>query len=468
MLIREILTKDLSLRSPDALKADPDLFELQDLSFNKDYNYSMPTIYSDRTSKLKNQMIHQIDTFQIAFNMKYSDYLSELQMDHVLIAGGSIGGVLLNEKLDVDIDLFVYGLDLESGDVKAEKILLQLYKSYELAFIKKCQEKESAKLLLTQDQIDQLIFEKVKIRTIRNKNSITVLFDDGMKVQIILRLYSSISEILHGFDLGSSAVGFDKDKLYFTTLSKISYEYLANIVDPTRRSTTYELRLIKYYHRGFSIIMPDLDIKKLRWDYFKYGIVEVAELPYLTFTYKDIKGNKIYLDKFLKYGNREVSCTIKSDYEPSDFDEYKLFYLNLNNLVRGEDNYYYYSEKTNLDIITGSPYITQSRIIDFYDSLQSKIYDRCIFDVHAFMKYFDASLLVDAVNQIVVKKNFRYLESIIEDQKQTVISQLEAVNMMNHYELPWKVSNPGSQLTGSFNPVLSDPRDWYGKYYMAT
>jgi len=214
--------------------------------------------------------------------------------------------------------------------------------------------------------------------------------------------------------------------------------------------------------------MPDLDIKKLRRDYFKYGIVEVAELPYLTFTYRDIKGNKIYLDKFLKYGNRELLCAVKSDYEPADFDEYKLFYLNLNNLVRAEDNYYYYSEKRNLEIITNPPYITQSRIIDFYDSLQLKIYDRCSFDIQAFMKYFDASLILEAVNEIVVKKNLRYLEELIDDQKQKVISRLDAVNMMKHYELPWKVSNPGSQITGSFNPVLSDPNDWYGKYYMAT
>jgi hypothetical protein len=66
---------------------------------------------------------------------------------------------------------------------------------------------------------------------------------------------------LHGFDLGSSAVGFDGKDVYFTTLSKFSYENMVNVVDTTRRSTTYERRLHKYLKRGFSIAIPKLDLK---------------------------------------------------------------------------------------------------------------------------------------------------------------------------------------------------------------
>lgn len=463
-MIREVLAKDYALRNPKVLSAQPDMFELKDLSFTKDYDYSMPTIYSDQAVNLKNQMIHDLETFKVAFNKKYSSYLSQLQMDHVVIAGGSVCGILLKQDLDVDVDLFVYGLSYEEADAKVEDMLKQLYKSYELSVIKKKEEKD--KVELNQEQSDQLIFEKATFKNIRNKNSITVIFEDGMKVQIILRLYSTISEILHGFDLGSSAVGFDNGKVYFTTLSKHSYEYLVNIVDPSRRSTTYELRLIKYYQRGFSIVMPDLDIKRLRTNYFKYGMVEVAELPYLTFTYRDVKGNKIFLATVIKYGTRTTRCEVDSDYAPDDFNEYKLFYLNLKNLVRQEDNYYYYSEKTNLDILTNPPYITRSRIIDFYDSLHKKIYDRCNFDLQAFTSYFDLSTVTEAVNEIVVKKNLSYLDGLIEDQKVLVLSRLDEVRKKKHYELPWIITDPGSQLTGSFNPLLSDPKDWYGKYYI--
>jgi len=36
---------------------------------------------------------------------------------------------------------------------------------------------------------------------------------------------------------------------------------MVNVVDTTRRSTTYERRLHKYLKRGFSIAIPKLDIK---------------------------------------------------------------------------------------------------------------------------------------------------------------------------------------------------------------
>ncbi len=97
--------------------------------------------------------------------------------------------------------------------------------------------------------------------------------------------------------LGSSAVGYDGKNVYFTTLGKFCHEYSCNIVDTTRRSTTYETRLIKYFDRNFNIVIPNLDIKHLSTKYFKYGEVEIAELPYLSFSYSNIVGNKIIVKK---------------------------------------------------------------------------------------------------------------------------------------------------------------------------
>jgi len=81
------------------------------------------------------------------------------------------------------------------------------------------------------------------------------------KLQIVLREYSHISEILHGFDIGASAVGYQLDSkaLYFTELSKFAYTYSINIFDNSRRSTTYESRLGKYFQRGFDIVLPEFD-----------------------------------------------------------------------------------------------------------------------------------------------------------------------------------------------------------------
>src|SRR5690606_20981381 len=99
------------------------------------------------------------------------------------------------------------------------------------------------------------------IKNINLPNASQFIKKDEITIQIIYRLYTSKSEILHGFDIGSSAVGYDGKYVYFTSLSKFAYEYGCNIVDISRRSTTYEQRLIKYLKRGFKIILPDLCTK---------------------------------------------------------------------------------------------------------------------------------------------------------------------------------------------------------------
>ena len=146
-----------------------------------------------------------------------------------------------------------------------------------------------------------------------------------IKVQIILRLYSSISEILHGFDIGSSAVGFDGTNVHFTSLSKYSYENMVNIYDGTRRSTTYEYRLAKYFNHGFDIIMPNLDITKITDN--------KVNLTYLPFTCESIDGNKIVLDRFLK------DFSIKQSDYSDKFETYlinsdSLCYYNMDRLIK--------------------------------------------------------------------------------------------------------------------------------------
>jgi hypothetical protein len=226
-------------------------------------------------------------------------------------------------------------------------------------------------------------------------------------------------------------------------------------------------------------VLPDLDIKRLRTNYFKYSMQEVAELPYFTFSYRDIKGNKIYQPNFI--GRKERKCKGEnttdiiplefdkekySDYQSDMINEYQIFYLNLGNLVRDQHNYYYYSENMNMDIINNMPYITRSRIINFYDKLSESIYSKCTFNVKLFSTYFSKDLLQEVINQLYYEKNYNYLTELIEEQKEIILKRLENIETEKHHELPWITVDPGSQLTGSFNPIISNPEDWYGYYYI--
>ncbi|KAG2382130.1 hypothetical protein C9374_005922 [Naegleria lovaniensis] len=76
-------------------------------------------------------------------------------------------------------------------------------------------------------------------------------------VQIVLRLYKNISEVLVGFDLDSSCFAFDGKEVYTTQRGKRAITQGYNMVDIDRQSYTYEKRLFKYYiSRGYKILVP--------------------------------------------------------------------------------------------------------------------------------------------------------------------------------------------------------------------
>lgn len=187
-----------------------------------------------------------------------------------------------------DLDFFIYGLSTEEEATKRAFKLLNDLKDKQCKFV-------------------------------RTRGSITMYSgDQKIKIQVILRLYKSPSEILHGFDLGSCAVGFDGDRLIFTTLSKFCFTYSVNIVDTSRRSTTYEQRLIKYYERGFSIVLPGLDVNKLSVN------SPNVHLHNFNFNISKLDGNQIYLKSDIK-----PDVTIKGgDYAHDQIEEPVVSYFN--------------------------------------------------------------------------------------------------------------------------------------------
>lgn len=134
-----------------------------------------------------------------------------------------------------DVDLFIYGLNEEEA---VEKI-----KTVERAVR------------------DSILSETTTIRT---KNAITIVSEYPTRhIQIVLRLYKNISEILTGFDVDCSCVAYDGKQVWATPRSMAAYMTQLNSIDLTRRSPSYENRLSKYSHRGFEVLWPVLDRSRI-------------------------------------------------------------------------------------------------------------------------------------------------------------------------------------------------------------
>ncbi|KAL3605279.1 hypothetical protein FPOAC2_00222 [Fusarium poae] len=97
-------------------------------------------------------------------------------------------------------------------------------------------------------------------------------------IQIILRLYKSLSEILTGFDVDCSCVAFDGKQVYSTPRGVAAIATRTNIIDLTRRSPSYENRLWKYRQHNFDVY----------WEHLRRDLIDVE----VTGDDRNVKGFK--------------------------------------------------------------------------------------------------------------------------------------------------------------------------------
>jgi hypothetical protein len=406
--------------------------------------------------------------------------LKHIFWNNVIVAGGSLGSILFDARNNNDVDLFLYGLKTpEEANKEIMSICDRMIYSMKCEYIRKQRERNNnnnngnrKKVAGTDEEEEEEVIsleETKKINNnvfdltfIRKKNTFNI-HHGNTKYQIIFRIYKTPSEVLHGFDIGSSAIGFNGKQLLFTTLSKFSYGYNCNILDTTRRSTTYEDRLKKYFNRGFEIILPNFNIDKCDERMFKkYRIIDICELPFMPFGYKRIN-NKLQVTNWHKDYSKKTQ-EFESDYDDNDIEEeYSLFYRNLIQLLGNKfDNISYYQQHNYETIITEPKCFTKARIDYFYDELQTKIMDPSKFPVSMVSNYIN----VDTLENIF---GYRNDENKIEEliQKQKIRTNILMGHLSVHDISPhWITDNPGTQLTSSYNPIMKDPEEWYGEYFI--
>ena len=116
----------------------------------------------------------------------------------------------------------------------------------------------------------------------RTKNAITIVAHYPVRhVQIVLRLYQSVSEILTGFDVDCSCFAYDGKEVYGTPRSIAAFMTQTNTIDLSRRSPSYESRLSKYAHRGFEIHCPNLDRSRIDPTIFERSFARTVGLARL-------------------------------------------------------------------------------------------------------------------------------------------------------------------------------------------
>ena len=383
-------------------------------------------------------------------------FLDKLDWSHVVVAGGAVIGAIVGEGFS-DIDFFFVDVGSEA----------------------ECED-------ALRKAVGAVLEHHDEVRLVHNRNCVTVQFPEGgVTVQFILRGYGHLSEVLHGFDLGSCAVGFTmqsgKPQVYVTELGRFALEYGLNIVDTTRRSTTYEVRLQKYWRRGFGIVLPGLHVEGTSASArgsgmplppgWQAGDSVVHIRPFRL--HAMARGNRLTVDFFTLEDPKD-----RSDYIPSldreEYDENKpVNYAEAAlafHFVLGQerDGYYRVSEHAS----------------NVPDALRGKLplpkhYIHNAFMDHVFKLRRDEDLRLNRIKYLLrdaFEEFLRlYTQHLLEpskERKDALTRILEArEKAMTEYvktaEMPkrrWRLDDPGSQLVGSFNPIVTDEREWYGDH----
>ncbi|KAJ5656481.1 hypothetical protein N7507_008431 [Penicillium longicatenatum] len=235
---------DIRVRARDLASEGPETKE----------KYILPLEDSIRRPNGSSAVVPTLAEFQQNFAIFTENSLSELDWSNVCAAGSAV----VTSALPVpeghrgskralrqyyhdqfapasDVDLFLYGLTEEQAVEKIKHI---------------------------EDKIRNAILHETT--TVRTKNTVTIVSQYPTRhVQIVLRIYHSIAEILTGFDVDCSCAAYDGKQVYASPRAIASYITQANQIDLTRRSPSYENRLSKYGHRGFEVFWPQLDRSKI-------------------------------------------------------------------------------------------------------------------------------------------------------------------------------------------------------------
>lgn len=445
-IVKNVLQTDIQNRQKGVKGG---LYKLSSLK-TKQWDYSLPTIV--KINDFSKDLLKGLNTsgFRKKFKEKFTAIL-DLDFKNILIAGGCIGNFIIGKEIN-DIDIFLYGLTKEEATKKVKEICQIIVDNLKHQHVTLHNESKWNK---TKISIDDVTEKQLNIQYRRTKNCLNI-----GNYQIIFRIYKTKSEILHGFDIGSSAIGFDGKDILFTELSKFSYEYGANIIDTTRRSTTYEKRLRKYFDRGFDIIMPKFDPSKVDgrlWQ--KYNIPEVCEMPYFVFTYKTNGGNKLILSRW--YSDVEKQQMF-SDYDEEEVEEYVNFYRNIQFLIAEEYDKVIYTNCEYESIIENPECFTKSKIDYFYDQVYEKVTTSPQFPTRWVTNY----LSIVTPEEVFANRNDKeWIKKVVDEQREFIYNRVEMLKK-NDTGISWITDNPGTQLTSSYNPIIEDEGEWYGKFYL--
>lgn len=282
-------------RSFRRLEASTAGIKLEDIPLKRAWNYEKPTLV------LRGRQIERLPHLRtnedlIAHLYRSYPLLQDLDLTNFAIKGGVFASLMMSQTPS-DIDLYVVGLNHEESAKAVDRLLNQIVKVVQEKAMRKAKENSEEELPSwgqhergrgrgnfgslrgpmrggsggRQGQRDRLRREKMfadaqlsRILGVRHGPVITLSGIEGLAspLQIVADPYKSVESLVESGDVDSGCIAFYNKELTFHKRSAFAIQNWANVIHP--QEGMLAVRFESYFQRGFDLILPDLDVSKIR------------------------------------------------------------------------------------------------------------------------------------------------------------------------------------------------------------
>ncbi|RHY29617.1 hypothetical protein DYB32_009291 [Aphanomyces invadans] len=396
-----------------------DVFTLADVSAVRNWDYSLPTLTQDKRFTERKPWSDS-DAFKKAFFETYP-VLKAISLDKLAAMGGAVLSLLTTDFSTKDLDLFVVlddpCMSPEAAkaftDDRIKRFIRDIYEfmsGHNVALKLVEEEKQKTKPDFSIDASKLYNLDQFRVRRVLNVFTVTVPvlrqrhdYRSTLTIQLVSTPHVSLADLLRQVDIACTGVAYYHNNVWFSPLSKFAFENLCFVVDGSRSNSAYVDRVIKYFDRGFDVIMPSLDTTKVRTRNFAFGEVEVVDLPKLNLVVRNVKGCKVLVQALKKrtpFDDGDLDDAVSAT--AGCFDEYTnsdgaselhagaIIHHNIRCLLYGNfDGFIVAGEGSNYALAFRSrPTITDRMLVNSFESVKNDVYKNSTLNVGKLVAYF--------------------------------------------------------------------------------
>ncbi|KAH9122128.1 hypothetical protein LEN26_002597 [Aphanomyces euteiches] len=389
-----------------------ELFTLADISSVRNWDYTPPTLtrphrFTERKA-WTNASFFETEFFELY------PVLKKISLDNLALMGGSVLSLLTGVFRSKDLDFFVVTDQPElSKEAACEYAHNRVKKFIRDVYTFMVTSNESLKQLQEETQktkpnfkVDDYKFYKLddfRVRRVLNVYTITVpqihnsRRCDVATIQLITTPYTSVAELVQHADLSWTAMTYYNHEVWISERAKFSFENLCFVVDG---ATADMDRVIKYFDRGFDVIMPHLDETKIRTHNFQFGL----------------KDKKIFLTSMAKCERppesdeapaawtRTSFSTYDQAAEASSLDVGSIIHYNIICLIHGNnDGLVVHGERASYEnAFRPRPLITERMFVNSYETVRNSLYNSNSLNLEKLLKYSTVWKPSELLNRLVL------------------------------------------------------------------